>query len=321
MAGLVVSGMVLALAACGPDGPGGTPSVSQACTSYAHAVCAKFDSCTDHFMLRATFGTMANCETRERDACVAQAGLPGSGITAAALSSCTTTLEGSSCGIFMGSGSPCPLPAGTLADGAACVSEVQCQHGSCVRSSPGGCGTCRPVAAEGASCATMECADGLECPRSTGSPVCVRPVALGGMCNDGHPCAGDASCVMGTCQANVTMAGGTCDRTGRTHPDCSSLRGLLCDDRASTCVAFQVAAMGQPCGLVGTSLVGCEASGICRGATLTMPGTCAPPVADGQPCDSTMTDIATCQPLSICVVSGDGGSRGVCTPASQLTCG
>lgn len=105
-----------------------------------------------------------------------------------------------------------------VATGQACANDWECTSGDCADADHATPGVCLPRAAKGASCATVECVEGLLC--DTTSKLCIEPQA------DGTGCSHDLECRSGTCAASDAGVGdagdagdagaGTC---GATSPD------------------------------------------------------------------------------------------------------
>jgi len=119
---------------------------------------------------------------------------------------------------------------------AACVNPLYCNLNFQT-----GVGACKKPAASNAACSRMDllpCADGRDYCNAT-SLTCVRRVAVGAACSAMAPCVNYASCVTGTCQADIPL-GGTCNP--QSGADCA---GDL-DCVGTTC---QVPAAGPVCAL------------------------------------------------------------------------
>ena len=101
----------------------------------------------------------------------------------------------------------------------------------------------------------------------------------------------------GTCQAELTTAGATCDAKKKTAADCSRDAGLYCA-MAGMCAALATAADGMPCGNVSGVITVCT-FGACFGASGMTPGTCHAGAADGAACDT--VDGPDCQAPARCV--------------------
>ncbi len=83
-----------------------------------------------------------------------------------------------------------------------------------------GTGTCKKAAASGATCNRMDllpCSDSRDYCDPT-MLTCVRRVAVGATCGNGVSCVGYASCLNGTCVADIA-AGGACQAD--TGADCA----------------------------------------------------------------------------------------------------
>ena len=296
----VAVGMALGVAfavgglACGSSSDGGGSAVEQACG----AVFEQLTPCAA--------GLPASEVARIRplyvQSCAAEVGLPGSGVTASALSACAKALA-TPLGCF-GQPAACEY-IGTLANGAACNEGFQCTSGVC-------------------TVALITNADGSETPASCGT--CQTPDACGATltgCTPGTTCSATTS----SCQPIVYgAAGDTCDQQVLR---CGS--GLTCLPESGVCAA--PAADGAPC----TSFADCQGgvctlARVCATPTYGKPGdpcdaeniclvgfcpfgdtvTCPTVIANGQPCVAS-DETKTCDTLSTC-------TDGVCVPGDSVVC-
>ncbi|MBX3272734.1 MAG: hypothetical protein KF729_20905 [Sandaracinaceae bacterium] len=174
---------------------------------------------------------------------------------------------------------------GTVADGAACASGLDCVSGLC------GCmRTCEPVAGVGAACTEMPCARGSRCEGGT----CVANVAPrreGEPCTAGFEPHGDCGvqlrCIEGTCRAasslRVRTEGEPCEWS-TTEPAtlaeaawCAA--GLECDTSGSSQVCRRPLANGVEC----SSYSLCDrAAGSCQGPSTEIQ--CRPYANAGEEC-------------------------------------
>lgn len=264
-----------------------------ACTAFVKATCAKRDACTTGTDKGTTiiFGSAALCESRELPKCVATLTARGTSKTPALLSACTTSLAQQTCGDYFDNvlTASCRPVAGTLANGAPCLSSWQCTSAFCSLPHADVCGVCAPRPQAGDSCVDSVCGTGLLCHMST--LTCSKAIAAGGGCDKNNPCASGFACVgngagaQGTCKAEGHTAGTPCDPKSALLPGCDKNAGLYCDATSLQCKAMMAVGDGQPCGTVGGAQVLCKAGGLCVGATLLQPGTCKAPVADGAACN------------------------------------
>lgn len=294
---LGVFGLLGMISACSDDGDDGGGSATD-CKSAARSLCTKLQSCGEIFVTGA-YGDLDTCADRLSLQCTAQLGAPGSNVTEANFAACANAISAQSCEALFTNQSPdeCKL-AGTLDDGSQCGFGSQCKSSTCVNtSSTSACGTCTPVAPAGGNCtSTGACEDGLVC--SNG--VCAQPVAAGGACTSTGQCAGTLICKTGTC----AMPGGAGADCNPASSECDTLAGLFCNPGSNKCEKPTVASEGGPCGIVDQKLVVCGGGGSCEGATLTAPGTCVPPIADGAACNP--TDGPNCLAPADCI-------NGLCT--------
>jgi hypothetical protein len=271
----------------GLDAPGG-------CMGYSAAYCEFLNAC-EPGMLNANFGTLANCETSLDADCSRNLAAPGSGVTAAYVSSCTPqlTMETAAC-----SSGPIPRPIkemtactviGAGIGGTPCGLNAQCATDVCdvVGST---CGTCTTLAnTAGAACGPgtgVTCGPGLEC---TQNETCATVVGLSDACNpSGSPptaCPDGTICVVpsmgaaGTCQASGVKSGTPCNAAGIGKPDCWQKAGFFCDHATKTCAPISYGAGGASCGEAdgGTADPEC-AGGVC------VAGACVTTVAENGTC-------------------------------------
>ena len=310
--------------------------VSTPCGAYAEAYCEKQQACAGAGRITANWGDLSTCITRETLACTDGLDAPHTGQSEDLVQQCTSALPGVSCDDFLTSNlsSPCG-PSGPLDIGAPCTVAAQCATGYCSDVRYGTCGTCAAPPEAGSSCATSSCARGLDCVWNTHvMHVCEAYVPSGSVCGafQDPPCLPSVACAgastttgaSGTCQPPVTTAGDPCG-SANAHLNCDSNRGLWCLNEA--CIEVAYAADGMPCGYVGDGVVEC-AAGTCyssAGPTFSYAGprtgTCKAFAMDGAACDTAAGP--GCMSPARCV-TGDGGTRGVCTvptAAVSAACG
>lgn len=274
---------------------GGGVTPTQACTDFATAVCGRLQACAP-FGVQVIYGDQATCVQRTALACSPSLGASGSQITAAQMDACAQAIGAETCDQAFNNAQPaaCNVP-GTLANGAACGSDAQCQSGHCEITTFGTvCGTCAQRAAAGGSCGVdADCAAGLVCaPSSSGmGGTCAIPGASGASCSPTQPCLRTLTCLNGKCQTPLA-AGTTC--TSAT--DCNGGQGLYCDPQSKTCKQEQTATAGQPCLDVNGTLTVCTASAACIAMDRGLEGTCHATAMDGNPCGPGID----CVPPAIC---------------------
>lgn len=272
--------LALAAAACTetndpppePVIPPDPAAVEAACESIGEARAARAAACTrgDAAFIRAAWFRPARCFVARHEVASGNATF-----RPAAVQACLDAVATLDCGSAVYSEVPAcdAVILGNVADGGACVDDVDCAHGSCEIGSA--CpGTCAAPLAAGSGCSVggPRCAPGTTCRDDGGARRCLAPVGAGGLCSWGG-CADGLSCdrASGTCVPRKTS--GTC----AGDEDCAP--GFACDwgdagaDRL-TCLV--VAGRGEPCG----------AGAPCgRGWTCTR-GVCGPPPAVGSACAS-----------------------------------
>lgn len=331
---LACAGFALGASNCG--GSTATSDVEDACSAFASSYLNTTERC-DGRVLPADVA--AEFRARNRAFCVQGTQLPGSGFTAKGMNDCASAEATISCHDPR-IPAACANVVGTLANGAACNANAQCQSGLCVLGTTGNpdggaalvnpCGTCEATVALGAACdATSFCApgglcvggtciayasvdvggacqlnddckDGLECSKQK----CVPQARNGGTCNGIGDCPDDLRCIGGTCSPPIAD-GASC----ATAADGCAL-GSACPYNTKICTHAAIVSPGARCGL--SPLAAC-AIGACD---LTDPvndqGTCPTVIPDGAACiagDPTKT----CDLFSTCV-------GGVCTPPVGSAC-
>jgi hypothetical protein len=293
---VLLLGLSICAASCDGDTDDDGGAQGASCEALADAYCGKIDSCAPG-LLALFFGDLATCSTRAAMGCELDRNAPDSGYDDAWAGACRDALDAASCDDVFAAGVPeCDAPAGARADGAACGDDAQCQSSYC--DSPGaGCGTCRARIPAGGACADapQACEAGTRCGFNQ---QCVLLGVQGDACDDDQPCTPLYACIEGTC-ATGGGPGETCE-VGSSPCDFS--QQLLCN--GEVCAKFELAGAGEPCGLVGGSLVAC-AAGEC------VNGTCAAPGEDGQACGGDDGDL--CLSPAEC-------DAGVCTVLDPASC-
>lgn len=322
---LIVSLVVAACSGSKASSPDAGPTADQACATIAAARCTKLQTCSASDLAR-RFGDLATCETREALACTAGLAAAMTGNTVTAVEACAAAVDAEACGDFFSKSPPdaCRTAMGLEATGAACGFSAQCATGFCAAASDAACGTCAAVPQAGASCASQGCGQDLVCVAST--QLCQAPVAIGGMCSRELPCADGGTCVganaqqniLGTCTADASAVGATCDGKHKTAPDCSADLGLACDSTTNQCATLPLAAAGQPCGQLGTTVTRCTGGATCAIAAGQMAGTCVAPAADGAACDTAAGP--GCLTPARCIATTAGGTAGTCQLPGSTTC-
>jgi hypothetical protein len=267
----------------------------QACDDFAAAICTQLQKCTP-FAFQVAYGDMTTCTTRAGIPCPTALAANGTKTTPSDLESCVAALNAETCDEALDNQQPsaCSIP-GSLAAGAACGSDWQCQTGFCELTFGTLCGTCATRAMGkapdgGAVCAVdAQCAATLVC--AAGS--CVSPGMMGATCSNTQPCLRTLACIGGTCKTPLAL-GATC----AAATDCDGSKGLYCDATSKTCKQTGTAAAGAACGIVSGGLVSCTGGSACANITMGM-GTCHQPAADNAVCGAGVL----CQPPAQCIKS------------------
>lgn len=304
---LGVIGCVLAASAC-------SSGVDSSCGNYFDALVSLESQCSTGVALfdsseRASFLHL----------CDAIALAPGTSNFASEIDTCANAVKSSTCnGLNLAS---C-TDRGTLADGTACGSPIQCSGGRCDTSkttpNPASelqCGVCASYAPLGGLCpatpcdptsascvngkctafvpsggacgsTTGQCVAGFECDAKTST---CQPYPTQGQTCSGQ-CAWPSKCVSATCAAPVQQ-GGACP----TGFECAS--NLECDTQTHTCQPPAVASMGQACGFVNNQYVQCSSGLVCtKQVCVTAPTVGATCTVGQSECDPFLLCInGTCQ--------------------------
>ncbi len=249
------------------------PSAQDSCLVVASAKCDRLERCSPH-MLRTTYGSIDNCNAREKLACgaFAQAGF---GITGKDLLGCASDVTNQNCTDFVAGALPasCQKP-GTLAKSAPCASDLQCASGACGTHGQA-CGTCTVVSRAGDDCSEAasagNCGAGLACLSGT----CVKLGKVGASCDAARlPCAAGLACANSKCVEPIRNEDTACDPNSSA---CDVTAGLYCERETKTCKPVTLATLGEACGFLNRVYVACEA-GSC------VSGTCAAAGAEGTAC-------------------------------------
>ncbi|MDB4927727.1 MAG: hypothetical protein JWM10_211, partial [Myxococcaceae bacterium] len=124
------------MSGCGGDttGTGDGVTVAAGCGALADALCNRYQTCTSGLTVTSIYGDVATCVRRVTLGCTSGAGLGGSALTGAALQRCATSSAALTCDQLFEGVTPagCEVP-GTLAAGAPCAVDIQCQSRYCAR--------------------------------------------------------------------------------------------------------------------------------------------------------------------------------------------
>jgi hypothetical protein len=292
-AGSVALALFLPLAAC--SGHVSAPTTAaEACDALSASRCSKLESCNPNGLLT-TYGEVDICKTREQRACAVRAAANGSGATADSLTACSHAYDALSCDEVLQGVLPiyCDIH-GSLAQGSACVSDMQCagSNGYC-RVQSGICGTCASRGAAGADClADVDCQHALVCGKGA-NPAMVSPALQMGTCmapgGDGTGCSGSNTCLATLACVNFvcverTPAGARCQVIAQ---NCDGAHGFVCDG-TGLCEQARTAIPGGACGLssVDLSITECTGGAWCNTNGTGFAGTCESALADGASCDA-----------------------------------
>jgi len=343
--GLVLVNVLGCGSSSSPGSSDAGTSASQACADIAHAQCEKRESCSiGSFYNNYNYGSEAECETRVAPPCVSGLSAQGTGQSASNLETCVAEYASYSCTDFRDNNpsGACVPPAGTRPVGSACGANGQCASTFCHLAQRETCGVCAALPQVGTICVYEgDCGRNLDCaiPSGSASGTCASLVANGGACLTGSmPCQAGLACVgetvatntTGTCQPQASTVGAACDRARKTAANCDFERGLTCVPTAAasgvgTCQTMTLVAVGQTCGVLGTSPITgeavCNAGGLCVKANAAdATGTCVAAAKDGAACNSDATVGPLCLPPAKCVATSAVATSGTCVVPDATQC-
>jgi hypothetical protein len=305
--GAAVAGGCGGVTAASDGGGNDAPAVTteSACNQVAQALCNALDGCAP-FIVSEQYGDKATCIARAALSCMTDQSTSGIARTPADLVACANAATGISCTDALSGNYPaaCDPKPGTIINGMACGSNLQCQSTYCNKTDV--CGVCSARQDVGKTCTTNDgCLKGLVC----ASSLCVKPANTGEACNlPGQPCRSDLACssssAPGTCGAKVGV-GGDCTANSDL---CDFSKGSICNTLANpkVCLMINIAKPGDKCSL--GSKTGCV-GGIDPCSSILLGGVCANPAEDGAACGG--NDV--CIPPATCV-------NKVCRLPSAPTC-
>jgi len=316
--------VVLFLVGCGSSHTTTVDALSadEACTQISTARCTHLQGCSTALLDR-RWADVTQCEMREKLACTNAQQAANTAATPESVVACAQALAATTCDSFLAGDTPqeCLPLAGPGATGTTCEFAAQCASAFCAIAPNSVCGTCQTAPVPGSSCAAQGCGPTMVCAAAT--QQCVVPLEAGGSCSRGAPCGEGLACVgatmttPGTCTAQATTVGATCDPQRKTGPDCSAAAGLACDTTTKMCVMQPIVAAPMACGLVAGVDTRCSAAASCEIPTGQTTGTCVAPAADGAACD--ITNGPDCLFPARCVTDGVSNT-GTCELPGATTC-
>ncbi len=331
-------GAVTVAIACG-GGSTSSPAPASACDHYFEALYS--GNCSGAPL---PSSERTRIQARFDQVCTTVVALPGISVTPSALDACANALAASGCSALRGPA--CAFGPGSLAVGASCVSDDQCQNGDCTAGSdaPDGggpivCGKC----ATGSNCADATCGPDTTCEINSSAdggttgmclPVtfgdagakcngaqaqckpglscnravgaCSAPGAAGAPCADTSDCSGSL-----VCPVAPGSSASTCQSAGQAGASCvvdsDCAVGLGCDLAKRACAAITWAAAGQPCDGTARCLVG-----TCPWSPTGPTGACPAVIPDGKPCNPG-DPAATCDTYAEC-------AGGACVLVGSVSC-
>jgi hypothetical protein len=195
---------------------------------------------------------------------------------------------------------------GTVTNGGACASNLECANGFCASETFTCPGTCTAFVGAGGDCSGGRlCAAGLACAGADQGPfTCVTPAGLN------QPCSGAGGCQPGLyCQAGF----GTCAQQKFSGGDCAD------PDACALGFACQTVTVGQTTTSTCVPVVGQNAScgiglAVCGGAWNCIGDRCTAPPSAGAACDPALTCVVEATAWG-CLPCADGlCPSGTCVP-------
>lgn len=278
---IVVAAFVLAASCSSSDSSSDDAVTDATLQAFGDTLCAKTQQCAGEFTIRTPYGSLEVCKARQMTQRRLEKAAPGFTVKEGPAKQCVTAIQNLACDQLVLGATPAECKfKGTLALGAKCIADTQCETGSCFVAEGSGCGACTAVALENGDCAAAACDGGLRC---NASKKCQRPAASGAACTPDVGCVYGSACVNSVC-TKVVDSGAPCSQTTAL---CDVSKGLTCTPStlpdtsgAGTCKPFTYAQAGQACPVASQSpvtLAVCE-KGAC------VDGHCKAHVADGAPC-------------------------------------
>jgi hypothetical protein len=276
----------------GAEGAGAI-SADQAAQDAASAYCNRTQACAPAYITD-VFGDVPTCTARFKAVLLPVFASNGSSATPAHIEACAQAIPQMSCADLLGRNLPsaCATLPGTLADGAPCAADPQCQGTRCKVPANAVCGTCTEPAAAGAACGVdSDCQPAMACVNGT----CIAYGNQDALCDSSHPCRPDLACASGSCTA-PRPAGVACQMSD----ECDILHGVFCNPLSSKCESVSFTGTNAACGIVNQGVVLCAGPGSqCAGVVApSYQGTCSAPAADGAACDATNGPF--CKPGAAC---------------------
>jgi hypothetical protein len=268
-------------------------TAEEGCSQVAKSLCDALNACAPVF-IQEQYGDEATCISRATLSCMTDQSTGGIARTPDDLVACAKAASGISCTDALAGNLPsaCDPKPGTIVNGMACGSNLQCQSTYCNKTDA--CGVCSSRQDVGHACSTNDgCNKGLVC----ASSVCVKPAGPGEACNlPSQPCRSDVACssskAPGMCVPRVGAGGACADNSDL----CDFTKGAICNTLANpnACITINIAKPGDMCSLASkTACVG----GVGPCSDVLFGGICANPAEDGAACDNK----SVCIPPATCV--------------------
>lgn len=287
-----------------------TPISATTQEALAGTLCNKQEECVSEFFHDIAYGSSDGCRARLTTQIQVDARAPGYAVSEEGGAACNAALGAASCDDVLTGRLPAACDfRGSLADGASCTADAQCESGSCFLASAVSCGRCGPRAALGADCTNARCERGLEC---GGDGRCTNG-EVGAACAKDDDCRLLSVCRSGACAPLLEEGAACVVFPGAADVPCNLFKGFYCKaaglgDRSGTCTkaVVRLAEAGEACNITALSpftFTGCR-NGECRNDR------CVARVADGTSCAA---DSAPCQEPAAC-------RGGVCALADSTAC-
>jgi hypothetical protein len=267
---LVATAAACSGASSSSNSSSGPATAEQACADYAARYCDFAERCAPSD-LNLTHGDAASCRDAFKVACPTWVSAKGSIDTPARIDACSNALSTATCDLYFfypqGWPETCPSK-GSLAAGAGCVLDTQCESGYCPYT-VAECSTCKTRSAAGGPC---QLSDDCDFDSTCVNGTCALKTGLGTSCAADSNCASGLACTgfngpsgAGTC-SKLLGAGAACDPSNPGLGECDYTAGLSCDatNKCSAAAIPPLARTGEDCSFGCDGKNYCDAQNTCR---------------------------------------------------------
>ena len=268
-----------------------TETLGEAVSQQFVAECSKLRDCAPG-MLSYDFAEYKECLDRGSLFATWFAALPGISADISLAQACAQAWSSVACSAYLSfDPDACWIP-GTLPNSSPCSTGEQCISMFC-KHDAWSCGSCAPMPAVGATCATSaDCGRGTQC---TPDGTCQEPGSENVACSASLPCRSDLACYKGKCTILPNSTGTACDLSAGL--DCAWTQNLACSNITKLCVPITWNSAGLACSIADGKDVLCSQHGSCSGVT----------------CTAGPTDHGTCDPSNdLCEWPARCSAEGIC---------